>query len=380
MRPGRVAGSVPGVLIPLLMATVGDAAAQVRVEDVVFTGGVSAESYRGNLAAVTVPVVDSTDQASAAVGEFGARGRLFLFESLTGAAWDHRLSLRFDAGFRQFAAAGFELRDYAPREWVGRVDLAWVQRLSGAGQATISGSVRGRAVADRPPMPLFLQPGYTASRGALAFQSNQIQGVRMQVELDVERTDYEAFDVLRQIDLLDRNSAGLELAALASRESWTMRFYGGFRESEYPRQGSFDPADPFRRDHALHMGADWTLTTSVRAELGVQGTVNRSNSKRPEYDAVSLRGSLTAPLPWWELGINLYGVLTGKTYIHESPFVRLVPGEEADNASLAYVELNRPLAPNLSTSLRFGWTRAETDIGQSYYSRFGTSLLIHFRP
>lgn len=229
-------------------------------------------------------------------------------------------------------------------------------------------------------MPLFLQPGYTTARGGLAFETHDIQGVRLQAEVDVERTDYDAVGALSQLDLLDRRSAGFELGAVARRASWEMRFYGGFRELEYPRQGSFDPGDPFRRDAALHMGARWALRAPVVAELGVEGTVNRSNSQRPEYDAVSVRGALGVPLPWWDLGMNLYGVLTGKTYVHEIPFVRLVPGEEADNASLAYVELNRPLAPNVSTALRFGWTRAETDIGESYYSRFGTSLLINFRP
>lgn len=229
-------------------------------------------------------------------------------------------------------------------------------------------------------MPLFLQPGYTTTGGSLAFRSYEIQGVSLEVEVDVESVDYEAFDLLSQLDLLDQRSAGFEVGALARRESWRIRFYGGMRETDYPRQDSFDPTDPSRRDHAYHMGALWAMEGTVRAELGVEGTVNRSNSNRPEYDAVSVRGALTAPLPWWELGVNVYGVLTGKTYVHDSPFVRLVPGEEADNASQAYVALNRPLAPNLSAALRFGWTRAETDIGESYYSRFGTSLLINFRP
>ena len=368
------------VAAALLVASPLSAAAQVRLDDLVFTGGFSVESYDGNFSAVSVPVVDSTEHASAAVGEFGARGRLVLIESLTGARWDHDLTVGFDAGFRQFAAAGFELRDYAPREWVGRAHLAMRQRLAGAGWIVVSGSVRGRAVEDRPPMPLFLQPGYTTARGTLTFQTYDIQGVNLEAEVDLESTDYEAFDVLSQLDLLDRRSVGFEVGAVARRESWEMRFYGGLRELEYPRQDSFDPSDPFRRDRAFHMGAEWFFTGPVAAELGVEGTVNRSNSNRPEYDAVSVRGTLTAPLPWWNLGLNLYGVLTGKTYVHESPFVRLVPGEEADNASLAYVELSRPLAPNLSTALRFGWSRAETDIGENYYSRFGTSLLINFRP
>ena len=64
----------------------------------------------------------------------------------------------------------------------------------------------------------------------------------------------------------------------------------------------------------------------------------------------------------------------------EVPFSRLVPGEEADNASTVFVEVDRPVASNLSTATRFGWTRAETDIGRAYYSRFGVTFLMRYRP
>jgi len=230
-------------------------------------------------------------------------------------------------------------------------------------------------------MPLFLQPGYATARGALVFQTYEIEGVSLEMALDAESTDYESVALLSQLDLLDRRSRGIELGALARRESWRMRFYGGLRRTEYRRQDSFDPQDPFRRDRTLHMGALWVLNLSlVEAELGVEGTVNRSNSKRPEYDAVSAQAGLHAPLPFWDLGVHVYGVLTGKTYVHESPFARLVPGEEADNASVAYIALDRPLARNLGAVVRFGWARAETDIGDSYYSRFGTSFLLNYRP
>ncbi len=43
-------------------------------QDLVFTGGMSVEGYRGNLPAITVTAVDNTEEASAAVGEFGLRG------------------------------------------------------------------------------------------------------------------------------------------------------------------------------------------------------------------------------------------------------------------------------------------------------------------
>ncbi|HZD05455.1 MAG TPA: hypothetical protein VE173_11065, partial [Longimicrobiales bacterium] len=281
---GRGAGA--GLALVVLLAPPG-VEGQVRVHDLVFTGGVSAETYDGNFSAVTVPVVDSTDHAAAAVGEFGARGELTLLESVGGSPWDHSLSVGFDAGFRQFAAAGFEIRDYAPREWVGRVDLSWWQRLGRAGMLTVAGTVHARSVEDRPPMPLFLQPGYSTTRGALVFRTYEIQGVGLDVQLDVQRTGYEPVSLLSRLSLLDRRSVGLEVGAQARRESWRMRFYGGYRESEYPHQDSFEPSDPFRRDRTFHMGALWALESAVRAELGVEGTVNRSNSNRPEYDAVS---------------------------------------------------------------------------------------------
>ena len=58
----------------------------------------------------------------------------------------------------------------------------------------------------------------------------------------------------------------------------------------------------------------------------------------------------------------------------------LVPGEEADNASIAYVQVGRPMAVNLDGAIRVGWTRAETDIGNAYYQRFGLSVRMNYRP
>jgi hypothetical protein len=367
-------------MVLLLVAAPADA--QVRLHDLVFTGGFSVEGYDGNFSAVTVPIVDSTDHATAAVGEFGTRGELRLVDDLADPSAPRLLALRFDAGLRQFAAAGFELRDYAPREWVGRMDLTWWQQLGRVGALTVGGTVRGRTVEDRPPMPLFLQPGYVTARGAVGFRTRPIQNVSLDIEFVGETADYEGIPELPQLDLLDRRDVGVELGAETGSGVWRLRFRGALRNTEYAQQASFEPDDPFRRDRTVEIGARWRLDDPGRlnAVLGVEGILNRSNSKRPEYDAVSVEGSLALPLPWWRLGVNLYGVLTAKSYVHETPFDRLVPGEEADNASLLYLDLNRPLVPGLDGALRFGWTRAETDIGESYYSRFGVSVLLNYRP
>lgn len=350
------------------------AAAQLQVRDLVVTGGVSMEGYHGNLSAVTVPLVDSTDQAAAAVGQFGARGEVSLLSDET-----RVLRADFDAGFRQSAADGFEVRDYSPREWVGSLQLDYRQRIEGVGTLGVRARGKGRRVQDRPPMPLFIQPGYGSVDGAVSMAFRPLQGVRFDVRLGAETTDYRALELVPQLDLLDRRSVSGEVGAEWTGGASSVRVFGSLRGTRYPHQGSFDPADPFRRDRSVRTGASWTLRSDVIAQLGLEGVLNRSNSDRPEYDAVSVQGLLSVPLPA-EFGVDFYGVLTSKSYIHPTDFARLVPGEEADNASIAYVSLTRPLGPSLDGALRLGWTRAETDIGNSYFERFGATFFLHYRP
>lgn len=366
------------VLVALALLGVPGLQGQVRLQDLVFTGGFSVEGYAGNLYAVTVPIVDSTEHARATVGEFGARGSVLLL-----ARSGNTVVVRFDSGLRQFVATGFELRDYAPREWVGLAEVAWSREWESGDRLVLTAMGRGRTVADRPPMPLFLQPGYVTGRGTMTFRSRPLpSGLRLDLTVDLRGTNYQSLELVSQLDLLDRDSRGLEAGADWGPEqgTWRTRFYGGYRDTDYPRQSSFVPDDPYRRDRTLHLGASWRIESSVVAELGIEGVRNRSNSQRPEYDALSVRGEMGAALPWWDLGVNASAVLTRKSYLHETPYARLVPGEEADNASVVYMDLQRALAENLDGALRFGWTRAETDIGASYYSRVGMSLLLNYRP
>lgn len=349
---------------------------QVRWNDLVITLGGSGERYSGNFSAVTVPIVDSTDHATAAVGELGVRGSLYLLEEENGT---RSLELSFDAGMRQAAAVGFELRDYAPREWVGEAALELVEGLGSWGSLILRGGARSRAVSDRPPMPLFLQPGYTTGQASAELVTRALQGVSLDLRADLETADYRALELVPQLDLLDRRGAGVELGARWGSQSSNLRVFGGLRWTEYRQQGSFDPADPFRRDRTTRVGADWTHVSDVVVQLGVEGALNRSNSNRPEYDAVSLSGLFTAPLPRG-FSLNAFAVLTAKSYLQETDFARLVPGEEADNASIAFVQLGRALAANLDGAVRLGWTRAETDIGSAYYQRFGVSVLFNYRP
>ncbi|HSG07277.1 MAG TPA: hypothetical protein VLA36_02900 [Longimicrobiales bacterium] len=356
-----------------LFALPGAVQGQVRFQDLVLNLGGSVDAYSGNLSAVTVPIVDKTDHATAAVGELGLRGVLSLHASP-----QRSLVFMFDGGMRQAAAVGFQLRDYAPREWVGSSSARLTHTLGTWGSLVLRGGVRGRSVEDRPPMPLFLQPGYSTTSGGLGLATRPFGGVSFDLQADVEGADYRALEYLPQLDLLDRNGKGFELGVRWGGPS-TIRFYGGFRWTDYNNQGSFDPADPYRRDRTARVGLEWTYPGDVFAQIGLDGTLNRSNSNRPEYDAVSLRALLTAPLPG-EFSLNLYSVLTFKSYVHEISFARLVPGEEADNASVAYLQIGRALAANLDGAVRFAWTRAETDIGSAYYRRLGGSVQFNYRP
>lgn len=350
------------------------AVGQGVLRDLVFTGGVSGERYEGNLPAVALPVVDSTERADAAVGEFGVRGEL---RFLNGG--DQSLSLRFDAGLRQFTATGFQVRDYAPREWVGRGELAWTAPAADWGMLRASLGTRLRTVQDRTPVPLFIEPGYRELNGGVEIALRPLGGVALSAGLSGEVTDYESVPFLTQLDLLDRRSVGLELGAEWGGAEGRTRVFSELRRFRYPRQGTFDPEDPYRTDLTLRAGAVWVHEAAIYAELGADAAFNRSNSSRPEYDAVAARALVAAPLPW-ELGVQVYGSITGKRYLTPTPSARLVPGEEADNASLVYLQLSRPLTSSLDGAVRFGWTRAETEIGDSYFRRYGASVLLNFRP
>ncbi len=300
---------------------------------------------------VTVPLVDSTDHALAVVGEMGVRGVFSLGETRS-----RSFEVSFDGGMRQAAALGFQLRDYAPREWVGSAAGRYTQGMGGWGSLVLGGGVRGRSVRDRPfSMPLFLQPGYTTLQGSVGVLTQSFDGVAFDGQVDLERADYHALEFVPQLDLLDRTSSGLEIGVRWG-EAGAMRFYGGFRWTDYSNQGSFDPEDPFRRDRTARVGLEWTYSGALLAQVGVDGTVNRSNSNRPEYDAVSARALVTAPLPR-DFSLSVLALLTMKSYVHEIDFVRLVAGEEADNASIAYLQIGRPIATDLDGAFRLGWTR-----------------------
>lgn len=347
--------------------------AQVIWQDLVFTGGLSAEGYRGNLPAISVTAVDRTNEASAAVGEFGLRGSVVLLNRE-----ERTLRLQFDSGLRQFVAEGFVVRDYAPRELVGRLDFSYRENAGSLGELWFLGGLGGRQVNDRPPIPLFIQPGYGTVDGRVRLQLYPINGVYYDAQLFGEVAEYGTTKLTPQLALLDRQMLGAELGATWGSD-WTIRAYTGFRASEYRNQGTFDPSDPLRQDRTLNLGATWTLRSSIIAQVGVEGALNRSNSSRPEYNALSFRAVVSVPMPR-DFSLNLFADLTTKRYLTETEFAQLVPGEEADNASVVYLEASRPLLMNLDGAVRFGWTRAETNIGDSYFERFGASFLFRYRP
>jgi hypothetical protein len=345
----------------------------VRWQDLVLTGGLSAEGYRGNLTPVTISAVDSTKRAAAGVGELGLRGGLIFLNHQ-----ERSLDLQFDAGLRQFSAWGFKVRDYAPREWVGQADLTYRETLTSLGELWIQGGFEGRSVHDRPPMPLFIQPGYRTVNGRVRLQLLPVRGAYVDAQLMGEVADYFTTALAPQLNLLNRKILGLETGVTWGAER-RLRAYLGFGLSGYRNQATFDPEDPHRRDRTMTVGATWTLRSNYFVQLGVEGTLNRSNSSRPEYDALSLRAVASAPLPR-DLSLTVFADLTDKRYVTKTDFARLVPGEEADNASVIYLELARPIMVNLDGAVRLGWNRAETDIGDSYFERYGLSVLLRYRP
>lgn len=361
--------------------------AQAWLADLVFSGGLAVEQYRGGIPSVTLPVVDSVDQAWATSAELGVRAVL----SSNPTGFDG-LTVTVDGGVRQFDAYGFKLRDYAPRVSSGVLDAVF-RRTTNFGVLQFSGRAGGREVVDRTPTPLFLEPGYANYEGSALFQTREIGGTYWDVSVQGGRSDYNAQDIVPQLDLLDRNKIGFELGAAQGR-MWdaarlTMRFYGSFTEFRYPKQGTSYAPDPFRRDQAYQVGAEWQYdglessegfeSSGVTAQVGIQGTINRSNASRTEYNAVSVNAELSTPLPA-DMRFNVTAVLTAKDYLTETEFIRLIPGEEADNASRVFVGVSKYLTDAINAVVRVGWTRAETDIGDAYFERYGGSLLLRYRP
>ena len=194
-----------------------------------------------------------------------------------------------------------------------------------------------------------------------------------------EVADYSVEPSTPQLDLLDRESLGMEVGAQWGRD-WDVRFFGAYHYYRYRKQGTFDPQDPYRRDQLVRGGVDVTTGDSdYFGQLGVEGILNRSNSARPEYNAISVRGVFAIPLSGGTT-LNAYGQFTDKQYLQDSEFALVVPGEEADNASALFLQVTRRLAENMDGSVRLGWTRAESNIADEYFERFSGTLLLTYRP
>jgi hypothetical protein len=365
------------LLVPAVLLLASPLEGQRGVRDLVLTSGVSLEGYQGNLQSAGAAVQDSTDRVGALVGEIGFRGDAF---------WRlgdrTRSTLFFDGGTRQFGAWGFREQDYSPREWVGVVEGALLHSVGQESLLRSHVSYRGRGVEDRPPMPLFLQPGYGALSGGVAFQTRGGGWELLELSVVREETDYSAPEFAPQIRLLDRESTTLQLSLARGRPADTGGALEGFVAldlSRYPSQETFNPDDPNRRDRTLRGRIGWRYDGSVLLRTGVEGRLNRSNSRRPEYGSLTVDAQLSTEVPGGAIA-TAYVVLTGKEYRDEIPFSRLLPGEEANSASLAYLSLSREITREMSGAVRLGWTRAETETGGDYFQRMGVSFLLTYRP
>ena len=365
----------------LLAATFGfqrDGAAQVRLEDLSISMGLAPEAYRGNFSAITVPQIDSTDNALAGAGDMSVLGRLILL-----ARTDRSMSLDFDAGLRQFVTRGFKLRNYAPREISASVDANYSQQV-GQGRFTASSSLASRHIADRPPMPLYLPPGYDVGSLGAEYVRAVAPSISVYGRLSGEIRDYAAPSVLPALDLLDRRSGTLSAGATKilssgadSPDRTSMTLFAAWQHHSYPKQG----LGLLRTDDGLQVGARWSVdrfeTEGLVFAVQVNGTRSRSNSKRVDYNAGRIEADGTLQLGD-DTQLNLYGLWAAKRYIN--PQEALVPGEEADNAASVSAGITRFLGGGVRAGIGGGWTRAETNISGAYYQRFSLSFNLTVNP
>jgi len=381
-------------LITVLMVSLAPAVAlplegQVQLEGVVISSASFAESHAGALNAINVPVVDSAEAVLAVGGEVAAAGYLSLFSRLRSS-----LRLHLSGAWRQTASWGFLSRDYAPTEWDGRADAEF-RRWIRHGVFTTNFGIEARSIWDRPPMPLYKQPGVFATSASITYQNTTVGTARMDVRLYYRDADYGAPPNFRQLDLLDQRRLGIEVGSSwgdrgQNVEPWgkagaTMRFHMATDRAEYNSQNTFEPGDPHRSDRILRAGLSWSReglvnsTFGLRVDLKVEGIASRSNSHRPEYDAFRAEGFAQLG---FASGYSLAAtaILHNKNYVHDTPFQRLVPGEEADNTSHLWLRVTREMNRQLDAHLQLEWVRAETDFSRAYVWRSGISLGANYRP
>lgn len=347
----------------------GRLAAQLRVDDITVTAGASLERYTGNFSVITVPIVDSTEYAIAGAGHWGFTGALGVLRKP-----NRTLGFAAEGTLRQLVAGGFQQRNYAPREHTFRAGAHYAELLAG-GSLSFRALVAGRGVADLPPMPLYLPPGFLSYSGAAEFARSTGSRFRIDAGIVVEDKDYAGPSVLPDLDLLDYRS--VEVRAGGSRlfrsssqtgETSSLRFFAAYLNRRYPLQGH-------RRDHAARIGGEWLLdffgSRGLQVDLSATGTLNRSNSSRVEYNAVNVETEVLKTLGD-DYVMSLSGTWADKSYVNPQQF--LVPGEEADNALILYGGLSRRLTSDVRATVGGGWARAETNISGDYYDQFRVSF------
>ncbi len=327
------------------------------------TGRAALEQYGGDFSAVTQPLVDSAEQviAGASEWEFLIRRR---FE-LSG----RRVDVFAQGALRQFATAGFLQRSYAPREHSFSVRTLYTEFFE-VGTLSFDAEVDTRGVADLPPMPLYLSPGYQGYSLDAGFARPVSVNTSLDANLKFDDRDYAGPSVLPDLDYLDRRSIEVWTGGVRSfpgtrgtEDRSTLRLFTAYLHHRYPQQGH-------RRDHAFQFGGEWDLNRfdswGLRFTLNARGVLNRSNSSRVEYNAARIEATARQLLGELHL-VQLKATWSGKSYVRPQEF--LVPGEEADNAAIFEGEITRFLGAGMSASLGGSWTRAETYISGDYYRR-----------
>ena len=231
-------------------------------------------------------------------------------------------------------------------------------------------------------MPLYLPPGYTSNAVVANYSRPKSPTVAFYGQLTGEIKNYAATTVFPALGELDRRSVGVEAGAQkvfpkapdrdpTSRDRSTLRVFGAVLHHRYPQQG----LGLLRQDLAERAGAELNLdrrdSRGLFLSLQVAGTRSRSNSKRVDYNAARIQATGSV-----ELGdltqLDLQGLWAVKRYLNEQAF--LVPGEEADNATIVFAQVTRFLREGVRAGGGVGWTKAETNISGAYYQRFSVSF------
>jgi hypothetical protein len=214
----------------------------------------------------------------------------------------------------------------------------------------------------------YLEPG----RGEGGFVGRLVMpvGARWQAEVlatgDAVRYAPEAWRVLNR----HGGGGGVGVARLGSTGS--ARLAARATHHRFPERAS--PLAPYRADTRFTVSLDGALEAGAVLRLSTAATWNRSRIAAYRYTAA--RAAVVAAVPWRAGSVQVYAGLSHQAYPSGSAGT---VARDDDTGSVVSLQYARPVGEGRLVTVRVGWMRSRTGLGDDFYQRLWAALQLGFR-